>query len=363
VIHYLTTAPWSFTIDRYLQACDPAMATRIRVHHLESLTPEFEAPTGTWIFTGIEQFGPAGRDAAMMLANALDDSPGVTVCNHPARALQRGPLLRSLHAHGINRFTAVPVTAPLDALRYPVFLRRESRHDGAISPLLRGPRALDDAIARAVLIGHPVGDLLAVEFLDTSVGGIHTKYAAFVVGDRVLARHVMRSHDWMVKSSSAELTVSTARAELSFVADSPHADQLAAVAALAGVQFGRIDYGVLDGRVQVWEINLNPTFARDPNMLPATVSPDVVSLRTERNTLFFSRLREAFERLDAAPASQAPVPVRLPRDLLAAARNEQRSAQRLPPAGPQLPRPVRSALEPLVSLALPLVGRLARRRG
>ena len=34
------------------------------------------------------------------------------------------------------------------------------------------------------------------------------------------------------------------------------------VFAVAGVDYGRVDYGVLDGVPQVWEINLNPTIGR-----------------------------------------------------------------------------------------------------
>jgi hypothetical protein len=46
---------------------------------------------------------------------------------------------------------------------------------------------------------------------------------------------------------------------LRYVETNPHRDQLEKVFELAGIEYGRIDYCVVDGRVQTFEINTNPT--------------------------------------------------------------------------------------------------------
>ena len=40
--------------------------------------------------------------------------------------------------------------------------------------------------------------------------------------------------------------------------------QLREIFDLAQIEYGRIDYGMLDGKVQCWEINTNPGLALAP---------------------------------------------------------------------------------------------------
>jgi hypothetical protein len=49
--------------------------------------------------------------------------------------------------------------------------------------------------------------------------------------------------------------------ELAYIDSNPHAGILGEVCRLANIGYGRIDYSLLDGRVQVWEINTTPAFA------------------------------------------------------------------------------------------------------
>ena len=69
---------------------------------------------------------------------------------------------------GYNSFRAVRAGGDLDGLRYPVFLRNERSHDGAVSPLLTSAREVDEAIGRALVSGRRLRDLLVVEFCDTA---------------------------------------------------------------------------------------------------------------------------------------------------------------------------------------------------
>jgi hypothetical protein len=143
-----------------------------------------------------------------------------------------------------------------------VFLRGEHDHDGRRSGLLRGRADLAAAIDALAAQGVDVDGLLVVEWCDTAgADGIYRKYSAFVVGATVLARHLMFSTDWQVKE--AELRTEDLLAEeRAYVAANPHEAELRAIFSTAGVEYGRIDYAMLDGRIQVWEINTNPTIVK-----------------------------------------------------------------------------------------------------
>jgi hypothetical protein len=45
--------------------------------------------------------------------------------------------------------------------------------------------------------------------------------------------------------------------EWAYLHDNPHERELRQVCELARIDYGRIDYAVVDGRIQVWEINSN----------------------------------------------------------------------------------------------------------
>src|SRR5690606_9525763 len=49
-----------------------------------------------------------------------------------------------------------------------------------------------------------------------------------------------------------------------YVAENPHRQQLENIFELASIEYGRIDYGLVDGAVQTFEINSNPTVLAEP---------------------------------------------------------------------------------------------------
>jgi hypothetical protein len=221
-----------------------------------------EGNDGTWIFTGIDRLTTNGRRAAALAAAALD-AGGARMLNRPDRVLLRYDLLTRLHASGQNRFRATRVDA-LAGLRYPVFVREADQHNADLTGLLEDEAAVRVQVANLCLKGYRAEELLAVEFLDTSADGVFRKYSAFVVDGEVLARHAQASREWMIKSGSRDLDERFALEERRYLLDNPHREQLTPLFAMAGVDYGRIDYALLDGRVQVWEINLAPTIGHVP---------------------------------------------------------------------------------------------------
>ncbi len=165
----------------------------------------------------------------------------------------RYQLNRSLVERGLSEFDVYRLDEARSPKRYPVFLRSESDHHGSITPLLQTEADFRSAVAER---GHPRSDTLAVEFVDTRDSiGIFRKYAAFIAGDSVLPGHLYSSREWMVKI--AKYDVPDYEAEMEFLRTNPHREQLETIARISGIEWGRIDYGVRDGRVQV-EINTNP---------------------------------------------------------------------------------------------------------
>jgi hypothetical protein len=245
-------------------------------------------PRATYCFADLELLALEQRAEATELWDRLA-AQGSRLLNHPTRTLRRYDLLRTLHDSGRNRFTVHRPTDDLSAVRYPVFLRGEDDHDGRRTELLADRPALDDALG--AFAEHDRARLLVVEFCDTAdAHGVYRKYAAFVVGDAVLARHMMCSTDWQVKEADLRAP-DLVREELDYVEANPDEAQLRELFELARVDYGRIDYSRLDGELQVWEINTNPTI----------VMPTYHQrlMRAPVRDLFAARLAPCWAALDA----------------------------------------------------------------
>ena len=246
----------------------------------------------TIVFADIERLGWDERRRAAALWSRLESASGVArLLNHPTRVLCRYELLRALRDRGWNDFGAYRVSEQRMPERYPVFLRGEDDHAGATSPLLESEAELRAELERRRAKGELRESTLIVEFCDTSdEEGMFRKYGAFRVGRHILPRHIFISRGWMLKSTRDSDGVpreEMARLESDYIERNPHAAELMARFELAGIEYGRIDYGLKDGRVQVWEIHTNPTL-----ILPAHFDDPIRG-----------PLHEAFmRRLDAALA-------------------------------------------------------------
>ncbi|MDY7095970.1 MAG: hypothetical protein SX243_23595 [Acidobacteriota bacterium] len=203
------------------------------------------------------------------------------VLNDARRVLRRYELGRRLHEDGLHRFrpwrwTEVAESGAADRVRYPVFLRDEHEHDGARSPLLHSPTELaawmeehgqgTDAISS---IDGRRRDWLVVEFEDTRRSGesLFHKAGAFFLDGAVAPRHLFYSPRWMVKGGGTPEPWMVRR-EQEYLEHNWGRRQVAEVCALAGIDYGRIDFaftGVegpgdeITGPIVTFEINTNPT--------------------------------------------------------------------------------------------------------
>jgi hypothetical protein len=183
------------------------------------------------------------------------------VLNNPGKVQFRYDLLRALHERGTNQFNIYRLRDRELPARFPVLIRRELGTEQSALPIVKNAHEFEAAVRGYRWLRGTVGDLVAVEFCETAdAGGIYRKFGAFVVGGRIVPRHLFFSRNWMVKLADlAEPEM--LEEEREYLARNPHADSLLECARLANIGYGRIDYSLLGDRPQIWEINMNPLIA------------------------------------------------------------------------------------------------------
>lgn len=348
MIHFLVPAAGAFSVDEYLTKENQAFRDRFRVIRYEDLASQPGFRRGAYALAGLDQLSASAGRSVVSLCEQLRAAGGVRFLNSPTGTLRRVALINTLHRLGRSDFRIVRAGDDLRDLRYPVYLRQERFHGGNISPLLNSPAEVERALGHAVLAGYPWHDILVVEFCPTAnADGVYRKYAAFRVGPTVLARSCYVGRQWMLKFDGSEFTRSTVSEESGYVRNNPHADQLMEIFDIAGVEYGQIDYSIKGGRIQPWEINLNPTIGRLPGPSGGVGPKELWPIRDATREYFFERFREAWVAIDPPGTDDSPVP-----------------AIAVPPIAVRPPRLapsrtatlIRSALRPVKRMLLPLSG-------
>ena len=361
MIHLVVPRDQDWAFVNYLTGHGASLADRMRVVHYESLPAQRTFERGTWVFSALDQLGPGMERLVRAVAEKLAVEPEVRLFNDPRQTLLRYDLLATLADRGLNGFRVVRAGARCEGLRYPVFVRAERSHGGNISPLLHHPKEVEAWLGRAVLQGYEFADLLVAEFHDTaSPDGYYRKYAAFIVGDRILPRSMACGRSWMLKHENTEFSEAVLLEERAFLHDDPHASQLAEIVRLARADYGRIDYAVQDGRVQTWEINLHPTIGRAPGRKRAVFPVELEPLREANRAFFYERFNAAW-RSYAAPVDGAPIPVSLDAELFREAAGEPRKSRPSMVMLRSAARPFKPLLEPVAMRLFPILTALARR--
>ncbi len=349
MIHFVVGEPGSFSIRFYLDEEGRGLRDRMRVVSYDELSRLDRLPLGTWVFTELDRFSDARGELANLACDRLSAAGGdVRVMNRPQCVLLRLDLLRAAHAAGLNRFRAWPATgvvlrpnarvAPGDAdaiaaasLRYPVFVRQANRHTGNLTPLLDSPKQLERAMASLMASRIRIDELLVVEFCDTKdAHGVYRKCSAYKIGDRVMPRYLECSRDWMVKWDARIFDRERADEETRYLETNPHDAWIREIFRVARVDYGRIDYGVLDGEPQVWEINTNPTIGRGPGP-KVQQAPDVVAYKAMMAPAFrafYEKFEDAWRAVDSAADPAAGIALNAPPALLRALANEAKRQRR-----------------------------------
>jgi hypothetical protein len=301
VISFWVNDEGSFGIRDYLASPGSALANQIELSPYENLgaLPSFRSRAH--IFAGLDQLTDAQRKAVAQVHGQLSRQPGIRLLNNPNRTLRRYELLHKLNEVGINQFRAYRVDESRQIRKFPVFIREEAQHTGAITDLLHSRSDVSAALMSLRVRGFRSRDLLIVEFCNTAAtDGTFRKYAAMKVGDSIIPRHAFTGTRWMLKGESNDLSESQARDALAYVRDNPHGSVLSEIFDLAGVDYGRVDYSMRGSAIQVWEINLNPTLARGRQVRRQGASA-FEAVMNMRRAIAAERLAAAFARLDEGP--------------------------------------------------------------
>ena len=337
----------------YLAGEGRVLADRMSVVLYYELARMERLPVGTWVFTEPDQLDAPRRELAAHVHARLETAPEARVLNEPRRVLLRRDLLRAAYDAGINDFRAwlasdvrlsghgthaseTAHTVSADALRYPVFVRYANEHMGNLTPLLDSPRSLAGAIASLVTGGARRDELLVVEFCDTrDQDGVYRKYAAYNVGGAILPKSVECSRQWMVKWHGRIFDRRRADEELAYCATNPHAAWIAETFRIAGIDYGRIDYGVESGTPRLWEINTNPTLPGGSHDPGRQRPPEFIAYRAmvaDARVAFHSKFQAAWMAVDSSAGENESVSLDLPPTLakaLVRSAKQRRTADRI----------------------------------
>ena len=100
---------------------------------------------------------------------------------------------------------------------------------------------------------------MVVEYCETKdSAGYYRKYSAFRIDDQIIPGHLIFNDEWLVKDGRPPFEESHVLEKEKYLEENPHKEKILEIFNLAGVSYGRIDYSMLNGSIQTWEINTNP---------------------------------------------------------------------------------------------------------
>jgi hypothetical protein len=306
MIYYLVTRDHSYTVCEYLTGWGRALQGKVEPLFYDQIAIDGKLRRGAYIFADLERLDPAYMELAGQAWSTLETAGGCVLLNNPHRVLRREPMLRELHKAGKNPFSVHRANEDLSRVRFPVFIRQNHSHDGAMTELIESADDLGVAL-RNVRHRRDDDGLLIVEYVDTrDREGLFRKFGAFRIGDRIIPRHVLLSRQWMLKYPDL-VDENTVAEERNYLQQNPHEHALMEIFELARIDYGRIDYGVLDGKIVTWEINTNPTVVVPKERL--------VEERKPLQRLFMTPFAEAIQKLDPGSEGDA-IPFIVRRELV-----------------------------------------------
>lgn len=266
MIYYLCTARHADTVGILLSYYGSALSNIMRV--LPYRRHDLLAPRAgdVVIWTDFDRLSGEEAATAAELRDRIDRSdPDVLQLNHPTRSLGRFDLLRCLHGSGVNRFNVYRFDEASPDMAFPVFIRQERGNSRRTPVLLKDWSAVQVAMRSERRRGGDVDDLMIVELsAQSGPDGRYRKYGIFRVGDDIFPQDCAVGNHWYIKYSSRRRDKVARKENENYLAANPHAALVRPLFEAAGIEFGRMDYGIVDGRVQVFEINTNPTFVTQP---------------------------------------------------------------------------------------------------
>ncbi len=256
MIHFIATAGYGNTHEVLVEDPD---APAVRLLDYDALF-RGERPAGTCIFTDFDRLDANGLKRAAAIFREMSARSGKhRLLNDPSRVLLRFALLRKLYDAGLNPYNVYRLRQLLHVRRFPVFARGERGHDWPVSSLLEDRYRLRQFLA-GLDENVDRDDLMICEYCaQPAAEGVFRKLSAYRIGDQMISGETVHDESWCVKYGKKGIASETLyEDELRLVCDNPHAERLERVFDLAGIDYGRADYGLVNGEIVVYEINTNP---------------------------------------------------------------------------------------------------------
>ena len=301
MIIFLTTSDHSYTLQSLADGGFGFPVPDIEIDTYERVMPQTEVAAATYVFTDLERLTPAETRAASCLYQALRQA-GLRVLNNPARVKLRVEFLREMHRLGINPFRAYRADDCPRPDRFPVFIRSENDHLKSGSDLIGDQRGLEAALARLQSDGMPLRGMLVIEFCASPYAeGIWHKWGTLRAAASFSLDHIAVDDNWLVKTGQWDMLAENIVAdEYDAVLSNRFADATRRAFDIAGIEFGRADHGLHDGKPVFYEINTNPFvghYVRDSK-----------PLRAETQILVRTRFAAALEQIDCSERGRISLP-------------------------------------------------------
>ena len=294
MIYFVLARSNSITIKNYLNFRGEPLRGKVDIIYYDNLNVLENLKCSMLIFSDFDRLNKKQLHEVIQIYKEIEEKyPSLVLLNNPSKVLLRYDFLRQLFKLGINPYNVYRVTENFEMVKYPVFLREENNHTGALSGLIFSEKELRKNVLALAFQGYPKKSLLIVEYVNVATSeGIFKKYSALKVKDEVFPRQVDYNLHWMVKTS-VQFNKYPKQAFLaefeSYMEKHPHKKWLTDIFDISGIEYGRIDYGMLNDKPVIWEINLNPDYGGQYHKKKKK-DPVVNRLRDE----FHTKLRTKF---------------------------------------------------------------------
>lgn len=265
MIHFVTTHDHGYTVRHLINRLGRGVC---RHWTYEETFSTRWLPQGSWVFTDHERLSAYELALGARVAHHLEQG-GARVLNHPARVARRFDLLTRLRAAGINQFAAWRAEAAPRPQRFPVFIRNEYDHETHDARLIQSQAALDAALSQMRHDGFSLVGKLVIEYAGEEVSpGVWQRLQTYRIGDTIIAHTNVVDFKWVVRDCEDKERLQNhpcfdrfIEREQEFITQNLYTDVLRQAFDLAGIEYGRADFALVDNRPQVYEINTNPTHA------------------------------------------------------------------------------------------------------
>jgi hypothetical protein len=259
---YYIAKPGHFTsMGDYFLVDVPAQAREhLRMVSYATLFSTPDPPPGVYILSDHELLSDAELRRLEKVADSLVSAPIASmVLNHPRTVLPRIDMLKAQHIAGLNDFTVYRSGEDLSRARFPLFVRWADDHGKPRTELLYDADAVRAAMEDLTSQAPERADkVFAVEYCaEPAPDGHFVVFGGFRAGGEVFPVQWMATADWKQRIPSYP-TKDWIDATRKYVYEFSHTRDLEQAFKVAGVDYGRADYAVVWGQLQVYEINTNP---------------------------------------------------------------------------------------------------------